>query len=64
MFVCLAAFLAAIDPLTSFNHELRTVSSASRAAVCIITLIRDVIMWQHSRLTSGSRHSLASVFHL
>lgn len=69
-FACLAVFLAVSDPLTSFNHELRTVTSAQDpvllcvfVCVCVISLIRDVT-WTHSRLTSGSHHSLAFCYHL
>lgn len=57
--MCLAVFLAVFDPLTSFNHELRTLSSAQHpvlllcTCMCIISLIRDVITC--SKLTSESQ---------
>lgn len=64
--MCLAVFLAVFDPLTSFNHGLRTLSSAQHPVlllctymcVCVISLIRDVITC--SKLTSESQSRFIS----
>lgn len=71
-FACTAVFLAVFDPLTSFNHGLRTVTSAQDpvllcafecVCVCVISLIREVT-WTHQRLMAGSHHRPAFCYHL
>lgn len=69
-FACMAVFLAVFDPLTSFNHGLRTVTSAQDPVllcvfecVFVISLIREVT-WTHWRLMAGSHHRPTFCYHL